>query len=95
MHYQVAERATICYNVLMNNLPTSITVRREARYSVEQELAEAGDLYENEGTRYEDIINAFIDYAVEDLASSWLRIKMINDDTGEEIPWEDIIKELQ
>lgn len=79
----------------MNKLPTSITVRREARYSVEQELSEAGDLYENEGTRYEDIINAFIDYAVEDLASSWLRIKMINDDTGEEIPWEDIIKELQ
>lgn len=95
MHYQVAERATICYNILMNKLPTSITVRREARYSVEQELSEAGDLYENEGTRYEDIINAFLDYAVEDLASSWLGIKMINDDTGEEIPWEDIIKELK
>lgn len=75
----------------MNNLPTSITVRREARYNVEQELREAEGLYENEGTKYEDIIEAFVNYAVEDLASSWIRIKMINDDTGEEIPWEDIL----
>lgn len=73
-------------------MPKRITVKRQVTYSTEDELLNCPEFYENEEDAYKALIEVFYDYAVEDLASPWAGIVMLDADTGEEIPYEDILE---
>jgi len=70
-------------------IPKTITVSRETTYNID----ECGAWVEDE-KNLNEVIDMVLDWAVEDLSHSSLRIHM-KDENGNEIPWEDIINQKE
>lgn len=76
-------------------IPTQIRARREVTYSTEglrEYLEGFGEALEGVDPQNEmaDLLDMILDYAVEDLASSHVRVRLFDED-GNEIMYEEIL----